>query len=383
MMTDTKKKKSKKKAKKTSKAKKSSKAKAKKTEESSKKGNVQKALASIRKKYGDKSVLTADEVPTRERLSTGFAMLDKLTVGGFPKGQVTIIWGPEGAGKSTLAYTVAGSALASNEDSVVIIADIENSFDPGWAAAQGCGGERCLVLPVDARAFQTAASLEEVLDRVMGSIADLQADGVQVAMVIIDSIHGIAVSSEIATKAGKERSLKDDTVASLPRKVTQFIRIAGPRIAHSGCSFVVIGQARDKVDLYGGMTLTGGHALKHASRCTLRVSALKGAQKITTDEEGDILSWYVKVKAEKINAPTEGSSIELPFLKGVGFDELSANVDRGILLGHIIKKGGGYFEWRDGCQMRGRDTLDQYFRDNRGEYEILLGKLYQETPSDA
>jgi len=344
--------------------------------------NLTVALESVRKQFGKDSIKTGDQVLERTRMPTGFEQLDTITAGGLPEGQITIIWGAQGAGKSTLAYAIAGNKLANSDEDVVIVADIENQFDPVWAGLQGCGGQRCLVLPVAGGAFEGEATLEKMLDRILATMKACRDAKVKVAMVVVDSIHGMATQQEIASKKGKEHGMEHDTIATLPKKITQFVRVATPRIARNDCAFVVIGQARDKIDMFGGQTLTGGHALKHGSRCTLRVSRLMAADKVTKADDGEIMSWRVKIFVEKINAATEGRSIELPFLKGVGFDDLQANIERGVLLGHIIKKGGGYFEWREGVNIRGQENLVDYFRTNVGEYAILLERMRKPEQKD-
>jgi len=192
-------------------------------------------------------------------------------------------------------------------------------------------------------------------------------------------MHGMASQQELASKKGKERDLKDDTMASLPRKMTQFLRVATGRVARSKCAFIIIGQARDNISSYGGgLTLTGGHMLKHMARLILKITRINAADRVTKDSDGVLTGWPVKMKVEKVSGPTEGEVTELPFVRGIGFDDIPANVDRAVLLGHIVRAGAWFTVYQGLDQeqkIQSRDKLVEFFRSNPDHYEYLLHTL--------
>ena len=221
----------------------------------------------------DKQALLKDEMALinkkfkREVVSFGYdreqtripfknAKLNEKTGGGIPCGKFSVIWGSKGSCKTTLCYEIVASAQKLGKACVWI--DFERSYSPIWAATQGVNVDDLIVAP----AFESA---ETAMDTVISLMKTKAVD-----VVILDSIQGMSPMGEQATKKGVEKSLADDTMALIAKKLSQFFRVSAFQVWESNVTFVMIGQTR--VDLGGFIALeklSGGHALEHWSSFTM------------------------------------------------------------------------------------------------------------------
>lgn len=200
----------------------------------------------------------AKDVVERARLSFGYKSLDNLTGGGIPCGSYTTIWGSKGVGKSTIAYKLI--ATAQKNGKVAAYIDMERSYDPNWAKSFDVDTENLVYI-------QTKEA-EETLDVVIKLCKEKVVD-----LIVLDSLHGMSPHGEqYEGKVNKERSLVDDTIALLARKLSQFFRMATPYVSDSKCAVLLIGQSRlDLGSFIKCEVLSGGHALAHNSRLILRL----------------------------------------------------------------------------------------------------------------
>jgi len=266
-------------------------------------------VALLNKKFG-KSVLTFGSTKALQRIPFKSTNLNDITGGGVPCGRFSVIWGSKGSGKTTNCYDLVKNAQDLGKMCLWI--DFERSFDPTWAAAQGVIVEDLLIAP----AFENA---EQAMDMIISLTKSKAID-----LIIIDSIQGLSPMGEQETKKGVEKSLADDTMALLARKLSQFFRISAGQVAESDCTVVLIGQTR--MDLGGFITLeklSGGNALEHWSSMTLHVR--RGAKadapkkKVDGKEVLDGFDMVARVDKSKVG-PDEGRECHITFKFGVGIE---------------------------------------------------------------
>ncbi len=286
------------------------------------KNRLNATLREINKVLPD-SVKYANTIEIKERMSFGYKCLDKLTNGGILCGNFTTLWGSKGCGKSTIAYKMI--ATAQKNGKIAAYLDIERSYDPTWAAKFGVNTEELVYI-----ACETA---EQILDVILKLTREKVVD-----LIVLDSIQGLTPHGEnYAGKGEKEKSVEDDTMALLARKLSQFFRMAAAPVSNAKCAVLLIGQARMDLGSFIKMeTLSGGHALLHNSRLILRVRRGQGSdapsEKVATgevNEKGKEIRETVKlgfdlvvhVNKSQITGCTEGDEIHVPFYYKGGIKE--------------------------------------------------------------
>ncbi len=256
--------------------------------------------------------------------STGIPEIDEFLGGGFPHSKPSIIWGGEATGKSTLMYLVI--AQAQREGKVVAYLDIENSFNKERAELFGVDLEELII------------GHFKVAEHAMNTIIDLT-NNKAVDVIILDSIHSLSPKGEQEEKSGKDKSVENDTMALLARKLAQFFRMASSGIYTSNCAFIMVGQTRTSVGFIAYETLSGGHALKHNSVLTVNIRKGQKADAPTkniTKEDGKkekiIVGFDAVLKIDKSkmsDSATEGTKLHIPFYFDRGFiQEKLANPEK-------------------------------------------------------
>ena len=267
-------------------------------------------VALINKKF-KREVITFGYDKVQEHIPFKSTALNEITGGGAPCGKFTVIWGPKGSSKTTCCYNIVANAQAMGKTCIWV--DFERSFDPIWATTQGVIVDDLLMAP----AFENA---EQAMDTVISLLKTKAVD-----VVVVDSIQGMSPLGEQETKKGVERSMADDTMALLARKLSQFFRVSSYQVYESDCTFILIGQTR--MDLGGYITLeklSGGNALEHWSAMTIHVR--RGAKAdAPTRKEGDkeIIDGFdmvARVDKSKVG-PNEGKESHIKFRFGVGIEE--------------------------------------------------------------
>jgi len=266
-------------------------------------------------KSGKAQINYANTIEEKPRLSFGYKCLDKLTGGGIPCGSYTTIWGSKGVGKSTIAYKLIATTQKAGK--VACYVDMERSYDSNWAKIFDVDTENLIYV-----ATQTA---EQTLDTVIKLCREKVVD-----LIVLDSLHGMSPKGEqYEGKANKEKSIEDDTMALLARKLSQFFRMATPHVSDAKCAVLLIGQSRVDLGSFIKMeTLSGGHALMHNSRLILRLRRGQGVdaptEKVVTgkiNEKGKEIKETIKfgfdlvvhVDKSQIDGCTELSEIHIPF----------------------------------------------------------------------
>jgi len=268
-------------------------------------------------KEGKGVINFADTIEVRERQSFGYKSIDKLTGGGIVRGNCSVIWGSKGCGKTTIALKLI--ATAQKEGKIAAYLDVERSYDPIWAKKFGVDTENLV--------YVVCPDAESVLDTVIKLCKEKLVD-----IIVLDSVQGLSPHGEqYEGKAEKERSVQDDSMALLARKLSQFFRMAIPYISDAQCALLLIGQARmDLGSFIKVETLSGGHALMHNSRLILRVRRGQGADapvEKVKDNDGKTVTnklgfdLVIHVNKSQIQGCIEGNEIHLPFLFQFGIDE--------------------------------------------------------------
>ena len=289
-------------------------------EQKERKEKLNTILRDINKNF-DKTVIDyGNVIEKRERLSFGYKCLDKLT-GGLPRGTYTTIWGSKGTGKTTIAYKAI--ATTQKVGKIAAYIDMERSYDPIWAKKFGVDTTNLI--------YVKSHTAEETLDIIITLCREEVAD-----LIVLDSLHGMSPHGEqYEGKAEKEKSVQDDSMALLARKLSQFFRMATPHVSDAKCAVLLIGQSR--VDLGSFIkceVLSGGHALAHNSRLIIRMRRGQKAdapfEKIETEEvdskgkkvkENKQVGFDCVIHIEKsqIEGCIEGNEIHAPFyyLEGI------------------------------------------------------------------
>jgi recombination protein RecA len=271
-------------------------------------------VALINKKF-KKEMISFGHSKQMERIPFKSKKLNEISGGGVPCGRFSVIWGSKGSGKTTICYDLVNNAQQMGKMCLWI--DFERSFDPTWAAIQGVVIDDLLMAP----AFENA---EQAMDMIISLTKSKAID-----LIIIDSIQGLSPLGEQETKKGVERSMADDTMALLARKLSQFFRVSAGQVAESDCTVVMIGQTR--MDLGGYITLeklSGGNALEHWSSLTIHVRRGAKADAPTKKVEGkevpDGFDMVAKIDKSKVG-PDEGKDCHVKFRFGVGVDNGEGN----------------------------------------------------------
>jgi len=273
-------------------------------------------MALLNKKHG-KEIIAFGVNKKVDRLAFNSKQLNDITGGGLGKGRFNIIWGPKGTAKTTTAYEEV--ANIQKEGGIAYWVDLERSFDPIYATKCGINVDTLML----GKYFNTA---EDVMDSII-KFTKLKA----VDIIVIDSIQGMSPTGEHETKKGKEKSLVDDTMALLAKKLSQFLRMSASGVAESNCTILMIGQTRTEIG--GHITfdkLSGGHAIEHWSSLTLRftrgakanspaISDKTGNRVKANNEHAKTIGFEMVVRVDKTKmGPDEGKETRLDFIFGDG-----------------------------------------------------------------
>ncbi len=287
-------------------------------------------------KLGDKKVLDV------EAISTGSLGLDiALGVGGFPKGRVVEIYGPESSGKTTLA--IQAIAECQKKGGIAAFIDAEHAFDRTYAEALGVDTENLLISQPDSG--EQALEITENLIR-SGAID----------IIVIDSVAALVPRSELEGEMG------DSKMGLQARLMSQALRKLTGTISKTGCCCIFINQLREKIGVMFGNpeTTTGGNALKFYA--SMRLDIRKSGSAIK-DKEGNIMGNHVKVKVVKNKVAPPFRVAEFDIMYGEGISKTGEIVDIGTDL-DILEKSGSWFSYGGAKIAQGRESAKQFMHDN-------------------
>ena len=314
---------------------------------------LQAAMDKIEKSFGKGSIMKLgdDSFEDVEVIPTGSVGLNSaLGVGGYPRGRIIEIYGPESSGKTTLA--IHAIAEAQRMGGIAAIIDAEHAFDRFYAQKLGVDIDNLLISQPDCG--EQALEIAEQLIR--SSAIDI---------VVIDSVAALTPKAEIEGEMG------DNKVGLQARLMSQALRKLTSAISKTKTTCIFINQLREKIGVMFGNpeTTTGGNALKFYSSVRLdirRVSQLKDGE----DAIGN--SVRVKVVKNKVAPPFRKAEFDIMF--GEGISRTGEIVDLGVQYG-IIKKSGSFFSYNDTKLAQGRDRTKALIADNPELAEELEMKI--------
>ena len=313
-------------------------------------------LGKLEKSYGKGVVMKlGDKVEEKiDSIPSGSMGLDlALGVGGYPRGRVVEIYGPESSGKTTL--TIHAIAEAQKQGGVAAFIDAEHAFDSVYASALGVDIDNLYISQPD-----NGEQALEIADHLISSGA--------VDLVVIDSVAALTPKSEIEGEMG------DSKMGLHARLMSQALRKLTATISKTGCTCMFINQLRMKIGIMFGNpeTTTGGNALKFYSSVRLdirRIGAIKDGEGIIGNRT------RVKVVKNKVAPPFRMAEFDIMFGKGISrFGEiLDLAVDH-----DIINKSGSWFAYNDTKLGQGRDAVKQMMDDNPELSEEVEAKIREQ-----
>ncbi|MBK7810368.1 MAG: recombinase RecA [Saprospiraceae bacterium] len=299
-------------------------------------------------KLGDKPVL--DEVPV---ISTGSISLDvALGVGGFPKGRVIEIYGPESSGKTTLA--IHAIAECQKKGGIAAFIDAEHAFDRSYAEGLGVNTEDLLISQPD-----NGEQALEITENLIRSGA--------IDIIVIDSVAALVPRSEIEGEMG------DSKMGLQARLMSQALRKLTGTIGKTGCCCIFINQLREKIGVMFGNpeTTTGGNALKFYASIRLDIRRSGTAIK---DKDGNVTGNRVKVKVVKNKLAPPFKVAEFDIEYGEGISKTGEIVDLGAEL-NVLSKSGSWYAYEGTKVAQGRDAAKQFMSDNPEVAAEVEGKI--------
>jgi recombination protein RecA len=305
-------------------------------------------LGQIERNFGKGSIMRLGDASRMrvETVSTGALTLDLALGGGYPKGRVVEIYGPESSGKTTL--TLHAIAEAQRRGGVAAFVDAEHALDPVYAAALGVDVENLLVSQPD-----TGEMALEIVDQLVRSAA--------VDIVVVDSVAALTPRAEIEGEMG------DLAVGSQARLMSQAMRKITGNIGKSGCTVIFLNQLRQKIGVtYGNPeTTTGGNALKFYASVRLDIRRIQTLKR-GTEEYG--IRAKVKVAKNKVAPPFRIAEFDILF--GRGISTLGCVLDLAEETAVVVRKGAWYSYEGDNIGQ-GRDNTITWLEQNPAQKEAI------------
>jgi len=300
------------------------------------------AISQIEKAHGKGSIMNLGENPKgdMEVISSGAVSLNiALGVGGYPKGRIIEIFGPESSGKSTLALHAVSETQKQGGSCAYI--DTEHALNPSYAKTLGVNLNELLLSQPDYG--EQALEITETLVR-SGAID----------LIVVDSVAALVPKSEI------EGDMGDAQMGMQARLMSQAMRKLTGIVNKSNCVVIFVNQIRDKLGVMFGSpeTTPGGRALKFYSSIRIdirRIESIKSGVEITG------IKSKVKIVKNKVAPPFKFTELEIEFGKGISYE--GDLLDLGVVL-NIIEKSGTWYSFEGQRMGQGRESGKQYLKDN-------------------
>ena len=315
-----------------------------KIEKSSGKGSIM--------KMGDESVEQVEVIP-----SGSIGLNVALGVGGYPRGRIIEIYGPESSGKTTLA--IHAIAEAQKAGGIAAFIDAEHAFDRFYAAKLGVDVDNLLISQPD-----NGEQALEIAEQLIRSSA--------IDIIVVDSVAALTPKAEI------EGDMGDNKVGLQARLMSQALRKLTAAVSKTRTTCIFINQLREKIGVMFGNpeTTTGGNALKFYASVRLDI---RGSQAIKNGDE--VLGKQTKVKVVKNKVAPPFRRAEFDIMFGEGISRAGEIIDLGAELG-IVKKSGSWFSYNDTKIAQGRDAAKQVIADNPELAEELEGLIFEALRKD-
>ena len=320
---------------------------------------LQSTLERLDKSYGKGSVMRMGDEPVEkiEVIKTGSVTLNRaLGVGGFPKGRVVEIYGPESSGKTTLA--IHAIAEAQKTGGIAAIIDAEHAFDQFYAKNLGVDIDNLLISQPD-----NGEQALEIADNLIRSGA--------IDILVIDSVAALTPKAEIEGEMG------DNQMGLQARLMSKALRKLTGSISKANTCCIFINQLREKIGVMFGNpeTTTGGNALKFYSSVRIdirRSSAIKNSDKVIGNRT------RVKVVKNKVAPPFQQAEFDIMY--GEGISKTGEIIDLGVEI-DIINKSGSWYSYGDTKLGQGRDAVKEILSDNHELLEELENKITEQLNS--
>lgn len=324
---------------------------------------IESALSQIEKKFGKGSIMRLGEQPKEEigAISTNCISLDAaIGVGGFPRGRIIEVYGPESSGKTTLALQVV--AQAQKLGGVAAYIDAEHALDPEYAEKLGVSIDDLLISQPD--------SGEQALD-----IAETLVRSASIDVIVVDSVAALVPRAEIDGEMG------DSHMGLQARLMSQALRKLTSTISTTNTCFIFINQLRDKIGVFFGSpeTTTGGKALKFYASVRIdirRIGAIKEGDKMVGNRT------KVKIVKNKVAPPFHECEFDIMYGEGISREgdllDLAVN-------NNIVEKSGAWFSYSGERLGQGRENVKNMLKENTDMYnriehdvKVKLGLIRQE-----
>jgi recombination protein RecA len=289
-----------------------------------------------------------------EVISSGSIGLNAaLGVGGFPKGRIIEIYGPESSGKTTL--TLHAIAEAQKAGGIAAFVDAEHAFDRFYAAKLGIDIDNLIISQPD-----HGEQALEIADNLIRSGA--------IDIIIIDSVAALTPKSEIEGEMG------DSKMGLHARLMSQALRKLTSTISKTNCTVIFINQLREKIGIMFGNpeTTTGGNALKFYA--SVRLDIRRSSQ--IKDGDSNVMGNKTRVKVVKNKVAPPFKTAEFDIMYGEGISKVGEIIDLGVAY-EIVKKSGSWFSYEDSKLGQGRDAVKSLLLDNPDLSEEIENKIYE------
>ena len=321
---------------------------------------LQAAMQKIEKDFGKGSIMKLGEesIENIDVIPTGSIGLDlALGVGGYPKGRIIEIYGPESSGKTTLA--IHAIAEAQKMGGIAAFIDAEHAFDRFYAENLGVDTDNLLISQPD-----NGEQALQIADQLISSAA--------VDIIVIDSVAALTPKAEI------EGDMGDNKVGLQARLMSQALRKMTSTISKTNTTCIFINQLREKIGIMFGNpeTTTGGNALKFYSSVRIDVrpsTAIKDGE--------DVLGKLTKVKIVKNKVAPPFRKCEFDIMFGEGISKVGEILDIAVDK-NIIKKSGSWFSYGESKLAQGRDAVLKLLKDNPELCEELEAKVREAIKED-
>jgi recombination protein RecA len=314
---------------------------------------LQLTLDKMEKTFGKGAIMKLGDnaIEQMEVIPSGSIGLDlALGVGGYPKGRVIEIYGPESSGKTTLA--IHAIAEVQKKGGIAAIVDAEHAFDRFYAESLGVDTENLLISQPD-----NGEQALEIADNLIRSGA--------IDLLVVDSVAALTPRAEIEGEMG------DSSMGLQARLMSKALRKLTGTISKTGCCCMFINQLREKIGVMFGNpeTTTGGNALKFYASVRIDI------RRMTQIKDGEnVIGNRTKVKIVKNKVAPPFRKTEFDILFGKGISKTGEIIDMGVEL-NIIKKSGSWFAYMDNKLGQGRDAVRQLLEDNTELCDELEAKI--------
>jgi len=323
------------------------------TNEDQKQAAISNALSQIEKQFGKGAImkLGSDERVSVPAISSGCLSLDiALGVGGFPRGRVIEIYGPESSGKTTLALQAIAEAQKTGGQAAFI--DVEHALDPVYAEKLGVNTDELYISQPDFG--EQALEIAEILVRSGG-----------VDIIVVDSVAALVPKAEL------EGDMGDSHMGLQARLMSQALRKLTAIIARSRTTFIFLNQLREKIGMFVGNpeTTTGGKALKFYSSIRIDI------RKILTLKSGnDIVGGRTRIKIVKNKVAPPFKITEVDLLFGKGISKESDLIDMAVNHG-IVQKTGSWYSFGEEKLGQGKEAVRKLIEEDKKLFKTLKDQV--------